>query len=139
MVPTTCSARVQCASRCRVTPNEMALSFCVLAALACCRSNDGRRDAVGARTEPERAAVGTEVDVRARIDAYLQPLVAMRMFAGSALVARSGEILLQQGYGLADIEAGVANVASTRFKLMSTSKSITAVALMQLVQAGKVS
>lgn len=73
----------------------------------------------------------------ARVEAYLQPLVRMNLFAGSVLVAQGGRVLLQKGYGSADVAAGTANSPSTRFKLMSTSKTVTAVATLRLVQQGR--
>jgi len=40
---------------------------------------------------------------------------------------------VRKAYGLAHIEHGVPNTTDTRFKLMSVSKSITAIARMRLV------
>jgi RNA polymerase sigma factor (sigma-70 family) len=76
--------------------------------------------------------------VAAAAERYLAPLAAIDAFAGSVLLARGGQILVHEAYGLADRAASVANTTDTRFKLMSTSKSVTAVAVMRLVQAGKV-
>jgi CubicO group peptidase (beta-lactamase class C family) len=78
---------------------------------------------------PQALAVG--------LDAYLEPLVAMDLFSGAVLIARGDEILVHKAYGLADRTAGIANTPETRFKLMSVSKSLTGVAVMRLVQLGK--
>jgi CubicO group peptidase (beta-lactamase class C family) len=59
----------------------------------------------------------------------------MGLFSGAVLLAKDGRVVVEAAYGNADVEAGTANEASTAFKLMSVSKSITAVAVMRL--AGK--
>jgi len=59
-------------------------------------------------------------------------------FAGSVLVARDGQVLLDRGYGLANREWNVANAGDTRFRLASVSKQFTAVAVMILNERGLV-
>jgi len=59
-------------------------------------------------------------------------------FAGAVLVARGGKTVFAQAYGLADRERHIPNTLNTRFSIASMNKMITAVAIMQLVQAGKV-
>jgi D-alanyl-D-alanine carboxypeptidase len=58
-------------------------------------------------------------------------------FAGAVLVARHGKVLLQDAWGRADRKAGVANTPATRFRIGSMNKMFTAVATLQLVEAGK--
>lgn len=58
-------------------------------------------------------------------------------FSGAALVARNGKIVFSQAYGLADREQKIPNTLTTRFRLGSMNKMITAVATLQLVQGGK--
>ncbi len=62
---------------------------------------------------------------------------ARGQFSGAALVARRKKVLFAQACGLADRERGVPNRLTTRFRLGSMNKMFTAVAVMQLVQAGK--
>jgi CubicO group peptidase (beta-lactamase class C family) len=59
-------------------------------------------------------------------------------FAGAVLVANDGKPIFAQAYGLADREHKIPNTLQTRFSLASMNKMFTAVAIMQLVQAGKV-
>lgn len=100
----------------------------------------------GAVQDPQGAPPqGTPLDppttmaaLQVRVDRYLQPLAASRAFAGCVLLARGG-MLVRANYGMADHELGVANSLDGRFKLMSVTKSITAVAVMRLVQAGRLS
>jgi D-alanyl-D-alanine carboxypeptidase len=58
-------------------------------------------------------------------------------FAGAVLVARHGKVLLQDAWGRADRTAGTANTPATRFRIGSMNKMFTAVATLQLAEAGK--
>jgi CubicO group peptidase (beta-lactamase class C family) len=58
-------------------------------------------------------------------------------FSGAVLVAKDGVPIFQGAYGLADRERGIPNQLDTRFRIASLSKMFTAVATLQLVQAGK--
>ena len=55
---------------------------------------------------------------------------------GSVLVARDGKILHQQGYGLANMEWEIPATPSTRLRIGSITKCFTAVAILQLQEAG---
>jgi CubicO group peptidase (beta-lactamase class C family) len=74
-----------------------------------------------------------------QIDSYLNSLVEGRLFHGSVLVAQKGQIILSKGYGLANYTSGVPNEPSTRFRIASLTKQFTALAIMQLQVAGKLS
>jgi D-alanyl-D-alanine carboxypeptidase len=58
-------------------------------------------------------------------------------FAGAVLVAHQGKPIFAQAYGLADREHNIPNTLQKRFSIASMNKMFTAVATMQLVQAGK--
>ncbi len=60
-------------------------------------------------------------------------------FSGVLLVAQGDEVLLQRGWGLADRAASVPVAPDTKFRIGSMNKMFTAVATLQLVQAGKLS
>jgi D-alanyl-D-alanine carboxypeptidase len=68
----------------------------------------------------------------------LQQQTAADRFSGAVLVAKNGRVLFAQAYGLADRERKVPNTVQTRFRIGSMNKMFTAVATLQLVQAGKV-
>ena len=53
------------------------------------------------------------------------------------LVAKDGDVLFRKAYGLADREQRIANTLQTRFRIGSMNKMFTAVAILQLVEAGK--
>lgn len=59
--------------------------------------------------------------------------------AGAAvLVVSHGEVLLRHGYGMANLELGVPVKPEHVFRLGSITKQFTAVAILQLVEAGKI-
>lgn len=77
-------------------------------------------------------------ELKARVDAYLAPLVDADLFSGAVLLARGGKVLVEAGYGMADPAAGIPNAPDTRFKIMSVSKALASVAAGTLVREGRV-
>ncbi|MFN2513107.1 MAG: serine hydrolase domain-containing protein [Pyrinomonadaceae bacterium] len=67
----------------------------------------------------------------------LDEAAAADRFSGAALVARNGQTVFAQAYGLAHREKKTANTLKTHFRLGSMNKMFTAVATLQLVQNGK--
>lgn len=57
-------------------------------------------------------------------------------FAGAVLVVRDGEVVLDQGYGLANREKGILNRADTVFAIGSAPIDFTHVAVLLLAEAG---
>ena len=66
-----------------------------------------------------------------------QEMARQNMPGISVAVAMGGELVWSAGYGLADLENFVPAKALTMYRLASVSKPITAVAAMQLSEAGK--
>ncbi len=58
-------------------------------------------------------------------------------FAGAVLIAKDGKPIFSEAYGLADREHKTPNTLKTRFRIGSMNKMFTAVATLQLLQAGK--
>ena len=56
---------------------------------------------------------------------------------GSLAVARHGKLVLVRGYGFANRERGIPIEPSSMFRLASLSKTVTSVAVLQLVQEGR--
>lgn len=81
----------------------------------------------------------SEADAVAALRDHLDALVAKDQFSGAVLIARGGKPIFQQAYGMADRAQGVANTLATRFRVGSMNKMFTATAILQLVQAGKLS
>lgn len=59
------------------------------------------------------------------------------LFSGVVLVARRGGVVFERAYGHRDARSLHANTIATRFGSASMGKMFTAVAIMQLVEAGK--
>jgi CubicO group peptidase (beta-lactamase class C family) len=75
----------------------------------------------------------------ARMDQVVQSYVDSGKFMGSVLVARGDLILLNKGYGSADLEWDIPNTPSTKFRLGSLTKQFTAVSVLLLEERGKLS
>lgn len=74
----------------------------------------------------------------AAIDAYIENHMAENQIPGLALaIVHNDEIVYTQGYGVSDL-AGTSVTPQTPFIIGSTSKSFTALAIMQLVEAGEI-
>ena len=67
----------------------------------------------------------------------LQEETAADRFSGAVLIAENGKPVFARAYGLADRERKIPNALRTRFRIGSMNKMFTAVATLQLVQAGK--
>lgn len=68
----------------------------------------------------------------------LERMTLADRFAGDVLIAKDGRAIFAQGYGLADREQRIPNTLYTRFGMASVAKMFTAVATLQLVEAGKI-
>jgi CubicO group peptidase (beta-lactamase class C family) len=64
---------------------------------------------------------------------------ASRGFSGSVLVKKKGEILLHEAYGLADLDTSRPNTLGTRFGVGSSTKQVTAAAILLLRDRGLLS
>jgi CubicO group peptidase (beta-lactamase class C family) len=78
-------------------------------------------------------------DRLARTDRLFQSYVDEGKLAGAvALVLRDGKPVYEKAFGWADKEAGRKMTTDTIFRIASQSKAITSVAVMQLVEEGKI-
>lgn len=77
----------------------------------------------------------------ARADSMVRERVEQGELPGAALVViDGGEVVLARGYGVADLEDGRrVSPGTTRFSVGSVSKLVTALAVLQLVDAGRLS
>jgi CubicO group peptidase (beta-lactamase class C family) len=86
---------------------------------------------------PSQTISGEEDDLGARVDAFLQERMEQLDIPGAALaIVRDGEIVHLKGYGIANA-GGDPVTPQTPFLLASLSKSMTALTVMQLVEAGQ--
>ncbi|MBX9603183.1 MAG: beta-lactamase family protein [Bryobacteraceae bacterium] len=87
-------------------------------------------------TVVERVALAP--DKRERIERLIQEEMGKAKAPGvSVAVGMKGEVVYASGFGLADIENNIAVTPQTRIRLGSISKPITAVAVLQLAERGK--
>ena len=97
----------------------------------------------GAETPPGDST-GAGADAAAAADSAFVAALRARLaaeteadkFSGAVLVARDGRTLFEGAYGFADRERRVPNTPLTQFRVGSMNKMVTAVAALQLVQAG---
>lgn len=84
-----------------------------------------------------QAGTGTKAGERGRAIGEFVADCARFGFSGSVLVAEGDEIVFERGFGLAEREPARANDPDTLFEIASATKPFTAVAVLQLVAAGK--
>ncbi|HCU6011433.1 TPA: serine hydrolase [Legionella pneumophila] len=72
-----------------------------------------------------------------RMEQVVQTYVADKQFMGSILVAQHGHIILDKGYGYANLEWQIPNTTTTKFRIASLTKQFTAVAILLLEEQGK--
>jgi CubicO group peptidase (beta-lactamase class C family) len=81
----------------------------------------------------------SDPELVAQLKGYVERLAARNVFSGAVLLAKKGVPLYQAAFGEANKDFGVKNTLDTKFNLGSMNKMFTAVSVMQLVEAGKLS
>ncbi|SEK17795.1 serine hydrolase domain-containing protein [Parapedobacter koreensis] len=72
------------------------------------------------------------------IDERMENFITDHGFPGASLaVSKDGQLVYRKGYGQADVESGEEVTADSRFRVASVSKLFTSVAVMQLIQDGR--
>jgi len=72
-----------------------------------------------------------------RMDRIIQSHVDNKQFMGSVLVAQGGQVVLNKGYGSANLEWDIPDSPQTKFRLGSLTKQFTAAAILLLEERGK--
>jgi CubicO group peptidase (beta-lactamase class C family) len=72
-----------------------------------------------------------------RMEEVVQSYVASKQFMGTVLVACGETILLDKGYGFANLEWNIPNAPTTKFRLGSVTKQFTAASILLLEERGK--
>ena len=74
-----------------------------------------------------------------RIDSTINAEIAQHNIAGGvALIAKNGKIVHHQAYGFANIDASVKMQENAIFRIASQTKAIVSVAVLQLVEQGRI-
>ena len=71
-----------------------------------------------------------------RIINYLDTNEKKGLFQGSVLLHQNGKSILHKAYGNKNLESGQMNTIDTRFDIVSITKVLTAISILQLVQNG---
>jgi D-alanyl-D-alanine carboxypeptidase len=91
-----------------------------------------------AKTVPGAHPPATPADPLAQtLDAMLSKLYPADAPGAAVIAVRDGETLLRKGYGMADLELGVALQPDMVFRIGSMTKQFTAVAVLMLAEEGK--
>ncbi|MDR7856761.1 serine hydrolase [Tissierella sp.] len=80
--------------------------------------------------------ISTDEAISNSLETYMKALEKNQNFYGSVLVAKEGNILLNEGYGFANFEQNTLNKSQTKFAIGSVTKQFTAIAIMQLSEKG---
>lgn len=105
--------------------SKVTLAVAVVLAMAASHAN------AATATSP---ASGDEVDLA--VKQYMQ---AHKIPGASVAIIKDGKVVKESNYGVASVELGVPVTDSTQYTLASTTKEFTAVAVMTLVEEGKLS
>ncbi len=77
--------------------------------------------------------------LEAQVDALFEGAVRSNTPGAAVLIAKDGTELLEKGYGLAQVDAGIPVTCDTRFRIGSITKQFTAAAILKLAESGKLS
>lgn len=107
----------------------LALGVVVLVGAASAAADPTAQTGPPPKLEPDQLVIAARAkfEAEARAD----------RFSGAVLIARDGKAIFVGAYGLADRESHRRNTPGTQFRIGSAGKLFTAVAIMQLAQAGK--
>jgi CubicO group peptidase (beta-lactamase class C family) len=81
----------------------------------------------------------SDAEIIEQLKSYVERMATRDVFSGTILLAKGGRPLYRAAFGEANKDFGVRNTVDTKFNLGSMNKMFTAVAVMQLVEAGKLS
>jgi len=78
-----------------------------------------------------------EAELKKNLNQFLVNLADKEAFSGSVLLAKGQQVLFKQAYGDANKSFNIANKLDTKFSLGSMNKMFTSVAILQLIEQGK--
>src|SRR5438034_4032459 len=87
---------------------------------------------------PAQTPASLPADKITRVETAISSFMSQQNIPGlSIAIVHENQIRFQRGYGMAEVENFVPAKALTVYRIASVSKPLTAVAAMQLVEAGK--
>ncbi len=78
----------------------------------------------------------TAPEIALQMDAYLEKLSQLDYFSGTVLIAKGENIVFESAYGMRNYSTQKRNNLQTSFCVASTTKTFTAMAILQLVEKG---
>ena len=88
-------------------------------------------------SRPLGAQAAGEKELAAKIDAVMSAVYKAGEPGAAIIVRKNGRTIIRKGYGLADLELGVAVEPDMVFRLGSITKQFTAVSILMLAEQGK--
>lgn len=101
-----------------------------------CTTSNNHQNSVPSSAAPKQTQPTASPEVESfsdKVDVYLNKL----KFNGTVLLAKKGNILFRQGYGMANLQKKSPNTPNNIFQIGSVTKQFTALAIMQLQEQGK--
>lgn len=83
------------------------------------------------------AQTTADKQLAAKCDQLLSEQFKASETGGTALIAKKGQIIYKKAFGMADLELNIPMQADNVFRIGSISKQFTAVAILQLMEQGK--
>jgi CubicO group peptidase (beta-lactamase class C family) len=83
------------------------------------------------------ASASSGPQIAAKINEYMNAAVKSDDYSGAILVARNGQPIISQGYGMANLELDVPNTPQTVFSIGTFTGKFTMMAVMMLQERGK--
>lgn len=84
-------------------------------------------------------ATGTQAEMAQQIERVLAGLYSPSEPGAAILVAKEGKVIFRRGYGLANVEHRAQITPDTVFRIASMTKQFTAVAILMLMEQGRLS
>lgn len=81
----------------------------------------------------------SQKDPAVLIDKYMQEYVRSKDFSGVVLVAQKDKVIYKKAFGFANKEWNIPNTIETKFRIGSNTKQMTAAAILQLIEKGRLS
>lgn len=91
------------------------------------------------KKEKEKETTDTLSKEASQMDNYLNLRSKTASYSGTVLVAKNDSIIFSKGFGLANRAQQIPNSVDTKFRIGSLTKTITAVAILQLQEKGYLS
>ncbi len=82
-------------------------------------------------------AQDSKITIKAKTNEFLKKLTSEKGFSGAVLISRNKKVLLDQGYGFADLKKGAKVKNKTKFYIASITKQFTAAAILKLEEQRK--